>query len=331
LSEWAIKRRLSFSATKTQEMSVKGNPQENTSIPFGDSRIYMSNKVRYLGLIWDKKRTYWEHTKIIADKSEDLYSRLRGTRSANWGIMQKASGIIYGAVFLPRILYASEIWYEAVKLIKSIKLLGSRQRKALLSITGAYKTTSSDALQVVAGRLPLDLEIQWRVFTKKAKEEKHTEERINEWKESILSIWQERWDSSSKGRWTYSFMPDVRERTMLPLELDYYIVQFLTGHGDFNSKLESMGLVGEGICRCEENEETVSHVLFECNKWSAEREIMKTSIGAGVWPCECRKFMESRANFEALRRFACKVLKDKMEMRLKDIKEKRTRYLETSV
>jgi len=50
--------------------------------------------------------------------------------------------------------------------MKVIKLLGSKQRKALLAITGTYRTVSLDALQVVAGQLPLDLEVRNNVLSK---------------------------------------------------------------------------------------------------------------------------------------------------------------------
>lgn len=70
---------------------------------------------------------------------------------------------IYKAVFLPRFTYAAEIWAKGVLTAKAIILLGSKQRRALLSLTEAYRTTSTDALQVVAGQLPLNLEIRWQV------------------------------------------------------------------------------------------------------------------------------------------------------------------------
>lgn len=78
----------------------------------------------------------------------------------------------------------------------------------------------------------------------------------------LMSCWQDRWDSSDKGRWTHTILLDVRLRVALPLELGYYVTQFLSGHGDFNGKLASLCLVGNGRCRCLKEEETVDHVLF---------------------------------------------------------------------
>lgn len=87
--------------------------------------------------------------------------------SANWGVSQTTAMVIYKAVFLPRITYASEIWQEGTNLKKAIGKLGSMQRQALFAVTGAYKTTSTHALQVIASVLPLDLEIKKSVLKKK--------------------------------------------------------------------------------------------------------------------------------------------------------------------
>lgn len=59
-------------------------------------------------------------------------------------------------------------------------------------------------------------------------------------------------------------MPSVRERLGKPLALDHYVTQFLTGHGNFNAKLNSFALRETGVCRCGMEDEMVDHVLFRC-------------------------------------------------------------------
>jgi len=80
--------------------------------------------------------------------------------SANWGMGRLAAKIIYEAVFLPRITYATEVWSEGCRLAKSIRTLGSMQRSPLLAITSCYRTASTNCLSAVAGVLPLDLEVR---------------------------------------------------------------------------------------------------------------------------------------------------------------------------
>jgi len=104
-----------------------------------------------------------------------------------------------------------------------MKLLGSKQRQALLSVTGAYKTTSTDALQVTAGCLPLDLELRLLATKEKVRLCKTHIERIEQTEDEVLKIWQDRWISSNKGRWTFECFPDVKERYWIPIELDHFV------------------------------------------------------------------------------------------------------------
>ena len=306
LRGWAAERGLTFSASKSQAMSLKGGPKPGFTIPFGDDTITAVSPVRYLGVEVDDKRKFLQHLSKVAGKSDDLYSRLRAATSANWGMRHAASGVIYRAVFLPRICYASEIWHEAVRFKKAVKLLGSKQRRALLSMTGAYRTTSTDSLQVVAGQLPLDLEVQWSAVVKDFKSGRLTEAEKGERRESILDEWQTRWSGSEKGRWTFGLLPDVRERLSIPMVLDHYTVQFLTGHGDFNDKLHSLRLVRSARCRCRAEAETVEHVLFRCERHEEIRERLRETLGddGGAWPCAPSEFLKSRKRFEALAKFA---------------------------
>jgi hypothetical protein len=240
-----------------------------------------------------------------------LYSRLRAASSADWGLRQSTSAVIYRAVFLPRITYAAEIWSKGVLTAKAIKLLGSKQRRALLSLTGAYRTTSTDALQVVAGQMPLDLEIRWHVVRTNRKAGRISEEEMRDQWDRLLDVWQDRWDVSEKGRWTHSMIPDIRRRLELPLEVDHYVCQFLTGHGDFNAKLTSFALRGTGGCRCGTEDETVDHVLYRCPALSAERSRIIRLIGEDAWPCPTKVFLDTRSNYCALRRFAREAIEAK--------------------
>jgi len=164
LFTWAEKYSLSFATEKTQLMSVKGGLKPNYEISFctknGAPVIKPSETIKYLGVILDPRQSYWNHIESLTTKSKDLYSRLRGMTSANWGMNRRTAKIIYTGVFLPRITYAAEVWYKALELKKCINKLGSIQRSPLLAITSAYKTASTNCLMAVAGELPLDLKIK---------------------------------------------------------------------------------------------------------------------------------------------------------------------------
>jgi len=315
LEIWAQERGLKFSSDKSNAMVFKGNFDEglnngNLDIKTNIGTIILKDKIKYLGVMLDRNRKFNERLKYIADKCEELYSRLRRITSADWGMIQATSGVIYKAVFIPRIMYASEIWGMAVKSKRAIKLLGQKQREPLLSLTGAYKTVSTDALQVVAGQLPLDLEIIWDITKKNLRKRNITEMEAQIQLDSILDEWQERWNRFIKGRWTYQMIPYVRERLKKPMKLDYYVVQFLTGHGD---KLRSFRLVSEARCECGNKTETVDHVHFHCETFKTERSSLKETLRTSTddWPCDTSIFLKTAKHYNALANFAKRVLRTK--------------------
>lgn len=95
-------------------LSLKGGLKPEYTVGFGTPagvpRIESSPTATYLGVLLDPKRSYWDHVLATSKKSNEMYSKLRGLYSANWGMDQIVVKIIYKGVSLPRIAYASEIW-----------------------------------------------------------------------------------------------------------------------------------------------------------------------------------------------------------------------------
>lgn len=148
IKAWAKKFSLTFYPTKSQLLSLKGGLKPTYSVGFGtgtgDSRINASETVKYLWIMLDSWRSYWNHVVYLKDKSKDLYTSLRQMTSADWGMGREAARIIYEVVLLPRIIYAAQIWAPGCNLQKAIKLLGSIQRAPLLAITSCYRISSTN-------------------------------------------------------------------------------------------------------------------------------------------------------------------------------------------
>lgn len=123
-----------------------------------------------------------------------MYSRLRGMVSANWGLNQASARMIYKGVFLPRVTYASRIRVVGALTGKAKTKLGSTQRRALLSMTEAYRTTSTDALQAMAGVLPLDVEIRRAAFQSQLRSAMISAESYQSRLDGLLDEWQVRWN-----------------------------------------------------------------------------------------------------------------------------------------
>jgi len=299
LRTWATGYSLTFSPAKSQVLALKGGLKPGYTINFGEQadadKIQSSSTVKYLGVILDSRRSYWNHIKALANKSSEMYSTAKA---------------IYSAVFLPRITYASTIWSRGSTLEKSIKALNSIQRAPLLAITSGYRTASTNCLAAVAGVLPLDLEIRRATLKSHLRSGAIDLEGYNSEVDRLITVWQERYESTDKGGWTKYMIPSVALRLALPLELDHYTTQFLTGHGDFNSKLHSFKLVRSPNCACSNGAKTVRHVHTTCTRITENRrELIEAMRQEGeAWPPRSGAFLRSRKTYEALRKFSRETL-----------------------
>jgi len=300
-------------------LSLKGGLKPGYTVGFGSAvnapKIKSAATAKYLGVTLDPRRSYWDHVKSVCEKSNDMYRRLRSLYSANWGMGQTAARTIYKGVFIPRIAYAPEIWKRGATLEKSKKKLMSAQRAPLLSITGAYRTASTNCLAVVAGTFPMDLEVRSQALKRKFARQKITAENMDLEINKLMDEWQERYVRSEKGKWSQKMIPSVSHRCSLPLALDHYTTQMLTGHGDFKAKLHSFKLVEDPICACDRNPETVSHVLRFCPRTKTARTKLKRILRSEgeAWPPRDGAFLKSRKTYEALTAFAREVLTNRTD------------------
>ncbi|XP_035227157.1 uncharacterized protein LOC118199407 [Stegodyphus dumicola] len=77
---------------------------------------------------------------------------------------------------------------------------------------------------------------------------------------SLLSIWQGRWDSDVVGRRTYSFLPRVSFSLQTSTS---YLTWFLTGHGPFPSYLNRFNLRPSAHCPCGGTGDP-DHFVYSC-------------------------------------------------------------------
>lgn len=107
--------------------------------------------------------------------------------------------------------------------------LDNFQRRLLLAMTETYKTVSTDCLQVLAGVLPFDLELHMIVGLQISCARRIGDENVPWLRlEESLDIWQDKWTSSVKGKWTRILIPNVKKRYGLPMILDHFVTQILT-------------------------------------------------------------------------------------------------------
>ena len=203
-----------------------------------------------------------------------------------WGIKYHVQKVLYGAIALPIVKYGAVLWYDVVSKVTVKRNIWALQRALLLLMTKACRTTSTAAMQIIAGAKPLDLEVVEDALLKRIKRnltttwesyhymEKGDEqfhellsEEIERIRSYITSKWQSAWRHETHGRETYEFIPDVtfaiRNRSWFaPSRLVTYLI---TGYGPINYTLHKRGLSDISGCPiCDECNETTDHIIFNC-------------------------------------------------------------------
>lgn len=93
-----------------------------------------------------------------------------------------------------------------------------------------------------------------------------------------LGLWQERWTTSDKGRYTYEIWNNIKERLELKADIGHYIVQYLTGHGHFASYLHQFGLRDSPLCGQCSMDDTPGHVFYDCLRYNEVKYCLVTEL-----------------------------------------------------
>ena len=97
-----------------------------------------------------------------------------------------------------------------------------------------------------------------------------------------MEIWEKEWDGSENGRWTHQLIPEISQWVNRKHgEVNFYLTQFLTGHGCFRKYLHKIGHADSPMCpMCNTTEETPRHVVFECPRFAGERTSWMSTCGS---------------------------------------------------
>lgn len=94
---------------------------------------------------------------------------LQTIAGSTWGISLQQGVQLYKAVLLPKLAYASTVWYKSTPehgsktdTTKINKILNSIQKEALRVITGAWRNTALAAMEVETNTTPIHLHLQQR-------------------------------------------------------------------------------------------------------------------------------------------------------------------------
>ncbi|THC88708.1 hypothetical protein EYZ11_011844 [Aspergillus tanneri] len=163
---WATKHASVFALAK-YKLLHSVNPKANvlpqhTPLPLGAITVGSSKDAQqYLGVWLDPELMFATHS---AKAGKSLVT-LRGLRGSTWGASLGAIRQIYQAVGIPQIPYAMTTWFQpGIVMAKergtAIRQFASTEKRVAVMISGAFRTTATEALNTELYLLPMGLQME---------------------------------------------------------------------------------------------------------------------------------------------------------------------------
>ncbi|XP_044754970.1 uncharacterized protein LOC123313925 [Coccinella septempunctata] len=272
-------RGLEIATQKTEILVAKGPRNINTfRLNIMGKEIIPKKDLKYLGVVFQKNLIFSRHIEYVTKKAAEKLAATSRLMPNVGGPGYWKRRILCGVVHSV-LLYAAPVWREAVKRKQQLDKLISLQRKAMLRVASAYRTTSAKAVQLIAGFPPIDLMVAERCFLFKIGGRLAGNRRMAYAR--TLKKWQERWEmTEGKAEWTKRLIRRVDEWvTCKHRTTGYYFTQFLTGHGSFGTYTKRIGKTRSDECGSCGVEDSPEHMYATCRRWNVEREELKFKLG----------------------------------------------------
>lgn len=207
------------------------------------------------------------------------------------------------------IFYGVTIWHSAMNFKKNSQTVRKTLRPLKRSLCMAYRTVSDTCLDMISGVPPADLLVEERV--RRARKDQDA----NEIRSEIYAKWRERWTEDPGDIWFKTLVKNFDDWIYRDHgSPDYYISQFLSGHGCFGSYLCRMKIFDSSNCRmCKTPlHDSPKHAFFECESYKNEREVLEGLLDTEFRPDTVIGCMlESKEKWSHVHKYVRKILEER--------------------
>ena len=161
--EWAQNNKIKFNENKSKVMLMshrRRREKKEIEVYVNNKILKQVNSIKYLGIIFDNKLTFRDHTNYMEEKCTKLIFSLSKSAKIQWGLKHKAMKTIYTGGILPLLLYGAPVWKSVLnKSCYKAKLIRI-QRLINIKIAKAYRTVLNEALCVITRLIPINIKIE---------------------------------------------------------------------------------------------------------------------------------------------------------------------------
>lgn len=315
IRKWMIDNKLEIASSKTEALIIKG-PRKREDIIFtiGGSAVHPQKFMKYLGVWLDDKQRFNQHIRKTTEKAAKTAGALNRIMPNIGGMSSRRRELMHGVV-MSILTYAAPIWHKVTCVRTYKEMLGREQRKIALRVASAYKTAPTEGLCVIAGLIPIDLYVAEKVNIEKEKRRgKDIKAVRKEEREKTVHMWQRRWaELHTVAQWTKELIPEVESWYRCKhRKTNYFMTQFLTGHGSFGSYTFRIKKTATEACRYCGQRDTPLHTFFQCQKWERERIKVSCELGNDINSDNIVAHMlRNRSSWGKIEKFITKILASK--------------------
>lgn len=283
IENWMRGKKLTLAHQKTEIMMISNRKEvQQGTITIGEVTIDSKRVVKHLGVMIDDRLNFNSHVDYTCEKATKAITALTRIMSNSSAIRSNKRRLL-ASVSTSILRYGAPAWAAGVITRRNLTRLNSTYRLMAMRVASAYRTISVDAVCVIAGMTPINilLEEDCECYRLRGTSGARMIARSDS-----MRKWQLAWNSSSKGRWTFRLIPNLslwvnRKHG----EVNFYLTQFLSGHGCFRKYLHRFGHAESPLCpSCPNCEETPEHVIFDCPRFRIERSGISVSSARDMSP-----------------------------------------------
>ena len=116
---------------------------------------------KYLGFIFDRKLSFHQHIDFYSNRAMSMVKYMKILGNLLRSIIPIQKHLLYKCCVLSIALYGFQLWfYNYASLSYLLKILGKIQRRAVIWITGAFKTSPLEDIEVTVSLISIKLYLQ---------------------------------------------------------------------------------------------------------------------------------------------------------------------------
>ncbi|XP_029176137.1 uncharacterized protein LOC114944424 [Nylanderia fulva] len=142
------------------------------------------------------------------------------------------------SVVISVLTYSIAIWGNVLKIEEYQRKVAAIHRLSALRVACAFRTVSDNVACVIAGMILIKVIAIKRkqLYEQRSTNPEDKKELKRITRQDSLQRWQEKWNTSVKGRWTHRLIPKVESWINRKHgEVNYYLTQMLSNHGCYKA------------------------------------------------------------------------------------------------